>query len=74
MLSSPAPTNQAATFLALYAGRVSLSAARLGVAISFLLGMVIGDGSGYVDGPVDTMIQRIIESRSAFPPCRSGWA
>ena len=51
----------------LYAGRVSLSVGLLGVAISFLLGVVIGGVSGYVGGAVDTVIQRIIEFLISIP-------
>ena len=51
----------------LYAGRVSLSVVLLGVTISFLLGVVIGGISGYVGGPVDTVIQRIIEFLISIP-------
>ena len=51
----------------LYAGRVSLSVGLLGVTISFLLGVVIGGISGYVGGPVDTVIQRIIEFLISIP-------
>ena len=51
----------------LYAGRVSLSVGLLGVTISFLLGVMIGGISGYVGGPVDTVIQRIIEFLISIP-------
>lgn len=47
--------------------RVSLTIGLVGVALSFVLGTVIGGISGYVGGAVDTFIQRIIEFLSALP-------
>ncbi len=47
--------------------RVSLSIGLVGVAISFVFGVVMGGISGYYGGWVDTLIQRIIEIMSAIP-------
>ncbi len=47
--------------------RVSLSIGLVGVAITFVLGVVIGGISGYVGGGLDNLIQRVIEVVSALP-------
>ena len=47
--------------------RVSLSIGLLGVAISFIFGVVMGGISGYYGGWVDTLIQRVIEVMGAIP-------
>jgi peptide/nickel transport system permease protein len=47
--------------------RVSLTIPLVGVAISFLLGLVIGSISGYFGGAIDSVIQRIIEIIRSFP-------
>ena len=51
----------------LYAARVSLSVGLVGVAISFVLGCVLGGISGYYGGAADTVIQRVIEILIAIP-------
>ena len=51
----------------LLSNRVSLSIGLLGVAISFVFGVVMGGISGYYGGWVDTLIQRVIEVMSAIP-------
>jgi len=51
----------------LYGARISLSVGVIGIAISFVLGLVIGGISGYAGGGVDTVIQRGIEIINAFP-------
>ena len=51
----------------LYAARISLSVGLVGVAISFVLGCVLGGISGYYGGAVDTVIQRVIEILIAIP-------
>ncbi|UXT51422.1 ABC transporter permease [Agrobacterium tumefaciens] len=50
-----------------YGTRVSMSIGLIGVAISLVLGVVIGSISGFYGGRVDTFIQRIIEVISAMP-------
>jgi peptide/nickel transport system permease protein len=47
--------------------QVSLSIPLVGVAISFILGLIIGGISGYFGGWLDSLIQRIIEIIRSFP-------
>ena len=51
----------------LYSARVSLSIGLIGVAISFILGCIIGGISGYFGGATDMIIQRIIEFIGGIP-------
>ena len=51
----------------LYGGRVSLTIGLVGVAITTLLGAVIGTISGYFGGWTDALIQRAIELLMSFP-------
>lgn len=51
----------------IYGSRISLSVGLIGIAFTFVLGMVIGGVSGYVGGRWDTLIQRIIEIINALP-------
>ena len=51
----------------IHAARVSLSIGLLGVAITFLIGIVLGGISGYFGGAVDTAIQRLIEFLISIP-------
>ncbi len=51
----------------LYAARVSLTIGLVGVAISFVLGCVLGGVSGYFGGVADTLIQRLIEFLMCIP-------
>lgn len=51
----------------LYGGQVSMSVGLVGVAISLILGAMIGSISGYFGGSVDLIIQRIIELLMSFP-------
>ncbi len=51
----------------IYGTRISMSIGLVGVAISLLLGIVLGGISGYYGGVVDTIIQRIVEIVSAMP-------
>jgi peptide/nickel transport system permease protein len=50
-----------------YGSRISLSIGLVGVALSLLLGIVLGGISGYFGGWVDTLIQRLIEIIQCFP-------
>ena len=50
-----------------FGARISLSIGLLAIAVTFVLGIVIGGISGYVGGATDTVIQRIIEIINAFP-------
>jgi peptide/nickel transport system permease protein len=51
----------------IYATRISMSVGLIGVAISFILGSLLGGISGYYGGAVDTIIQRIIEFLMSIP-------
>ena len=51
----------------LHGARVSLSIGLVGVAISFVLGCLLGGISGYFGGWLDTIIQRIIEFLQSLP-------
>jgi len=51
----------------IYASRISLSIGLVGVAISFVLGSLLGGISGYYGGVADTIIQRIIEFLICIP-------
>lgn len=51
----------------LYGGRVSLSIGWIGVAISLVLGIIIGTASGYFAGVVDLVVQRAIEVLQSVP-------
>jgi len=51
----------------MYASRISLSIGLVGVAISFVLGCLLGGISGYYGGAIDTIIQRIIEFSISIP-------
>ena len=49
------------------AARISLSIGLVGVAITFLIGVLLGGISGYFGGRVDTLIQRVIEFLLSIP-------
>jgi peptide/nickel transport system permease protein len=51
----------------IYGTRVSMSIGLVGVAVSLILGVVLGSISGFYGGWVDTLIQRVIEVVSAMP-------
>ncbi|HRW05372.1 MAG TPA: ABC transporter permease [Caldilineaceae bacterium] len=51
----------------IYGGRISLSVGLLGIAISFIIGIVMGGISGYYGGVTDLIIQRIIEFLRSIP-------
>jgi peptide/nickel transport system permease protein len=51
----------------IYAARVSMTIGLLGVAISLVLGILIGGVSGYAGGTVDQLIQRFIEFLQSLP-------
>jgi len=50
-----------------YGARISLSVGLIGIALSFVLGCLIGGISGYAGGRVDNAIQRFIEILNAIP-------
>lgn len=51
----------------LHGARISLTVGLLGIAMSFVLGIVIGGISGYYGGWIDNVIQRVIEIIRSFP-------
>jgi len=51
----------------IYASRISLSIGLVGVAISFILGCILGGISGYYGGRADMIIQRVIEFLISIP-------
>jgi len=51
----------------LYGARISLSIGLVGVAISFILGLLLGGLSGYLGGLTDTIIQRSIDLLMSIP-------
>jgi peptide/nickel transport system permease protein len=51
----------------LYGARISLSIGLVGVAISFVLGVLLGGISGYFGGWIDDVIQRLIDFLLAIP-------
>ena len=51
----------------IFGGRISLSVGIVGVLIIVVLGSIIGTISGYYGGPVDMVIQRVIEVLRTLP-------
>jgi len=51
----------------IYGGRVSLSIGIVGVAVSFIVGMLVGGISGYFGGIADNVIQRLCEMMMMVP-------
>jgi peptide/nickel transport system permease protein len=51
----------------IYGARISLTIGLLGVAFSFLLGIIIGGLAGYHGGVFDLIVQRIIEVLQSLP-------
>lgn len=50
-----------------YGARISLTIGLVGIAVSFILGIVIGGIAGYYGGMTDNIIQRLIEILRSFP-------
>jgi len=50
-----------------YGTRISLTVGLFGIAVSFVLGIVIGGVAGYFGGWIDSSIQRVIEVIRSFP-------
>ncbi|HZA02617.1 MAG TPA: ABC transporter permease [Hyphomicrobiaceae bacterium] len=51
----------------IYGARISLSIGLIGVAVSFVLGLLLGGLAGYYGGLVDLVIQRVIEVLQSLP-------
>lgn len=50
-----------------YGARISLSIGLVGVALSLILGIILGGASGYFGGAIDNIVQRSIEILRSFP-------
>ena len=50
-----------------HASRISLTVGLMGVAISFVMGLIIGGVSGYLGGTVDNVVQRSIDLLRSIP-------
>ncbi len=58
----------------LYGARISLTIGLIGIAISFVLGIVIGGLAGYRGGVFDLIVQRLIEVLQSLPALAAcGW-
>ncbi|KAA0695661.1 ABC transporter permease [Neorhizobium sp. P12A] len=51
----------------IYGARISLTIGLIGIAISFVLGIVIGGFAGYHGGVFDLLVQRVIEVLQSLP-------
>ena len=51
----------------IYGARISLSIGLVAIAITFVLGIIMGGISGYFGGKIDIVIQRLIEIINSFP-------
>ncbi len=51
----------------IYAARISLSIGLIGVALSFVLGSILGGISGFYGGAADMIIQRVVEFLISIP-------
>jgi len=51
----------------IYGTRISLTVGLLGIAVSFMIGVVLGGISGFYGGWIDNVIQRLIEIVRSFP-------
>lgn len=51
----------------LYGGRISLTIGLIGVALTFVLGIVVGGFAGYYGGWIDGLTQRLIEVIQSIP-------
>lgn len=51
----------------IYGARISLTIGLVGIALSFVLGIVIGGVAGYYGGWIDNVVQRSIEIIRSFP-------
>jgi peptide/nickel transport system permease protein len=52
----------------IYGGRISLTVGLIGIAISFVLGMLLGGAAGYFGGVTDEVVMRVIDVMYALPP------
>ena len=50
-----------------FGARISLTIGLIGIAISFLVGLILGGLAGYYGGWIDSLVQRLIEIIRSFP-------
>jgi peptide/nickel transport system permease protein len=50
-----------------YGSRISLTIGLIGIAVSFVMGLLIGGASGYFGGTVDNVVQRSIDLLKSIP-------
>ena len=51
----------------IYGARISLTVGLIGIAVSFVLGLILGGLAGYIGGWVDYAVQRLIEILRSLP-------
>lgn len=51
----------------IFGGRISMTIGLVGIAMQFVIGIILGGISGYFGGTVDTVIQRVIEFIMSLP-------
>lgn len=51
----------------IYGSRVSLTVGLLGVAVSFVIGVMVGGIAGYAGGTVDSLLMRLVEVTQSIP-------
>ncbi len=51
----------------IYGARISLTIGLIGIAISFMVGLILGGLAGYYGGWIDALVQRLIEIIRSFP-------
>lgn len=51
----------------IYGSRVSLTVGLLGVAVSFVIGVMVGGIAGYAGGTVDSLLMRLVEVTQSVP-------
>lgn len=51
----------------IHGARISLSIGIVSIVVTFILGVALGGISGYMGGPMDNVIQRLIEIINSFP-------
>ncbi len=51
----------------IFGGRISLTVGLIGIALSFVLGMLLGGAAGYFGGVIDDVVMRIIDVMYSLP-------
>ncbi len=52
----------------IYGGRISLTIGLIGIALSFVFGMLLGGAAGYFGGLIDEVVMRVIDVMYSMPP------